>query len=222
MSEAIAVVCFDVGETLVDERPMWCRWADWLGVPRTTFFDELRGVIARREHHRRVFENIRPGFDFPAARAARVTAGDEPGFRPQDVHADAPACLYVLRARGYGIGISGNTPASVERFLHEAGFAADFVASSERWGVQKPSPAFFDKLAEAAGVAPNRIAYVGDRVDNDVIAPSAAGMTGIWLRRGLWVDVQRDWPEARDLPFAIDTLAALPALLTEIDDARRS
>ncbi len=34
-------VVFDVGETLVDETRYWDEWADWLGVPRFTFFAVL-------------------------------------------------------------------------------------------------------------------------------------------------------------------------------------
>lgn len=34
--------------------------------------------------------------------------------------------------------------------------------------MQKPAPAFFVRAVELAGVEPGKIAYVGDRVDNDV------------------------------------------------------
>ncbi len=32
----IRAVCFDVGETLIDETRHWGEWADFLGVPRLT------------------------------------------------------------------------------------------------------------------------------------------------------------------------------------------
>ena len=67
---ALEAVVFDLGETLVDETCIWGPWADWLGVPRLTFFGVLGGVIARGEDHSRVFEYIRPGFDRAAAREA--------------------------------------------------------------------------------------------------------------------------------------------------------
>lgn len=220
MTGKISVVCFDVGETLVDERGLWTRWADWLGLPHEVFLRELRSVIARREHHTRVFEIIRPGFDLAAARAARIAAGDPPGFMPGDLLPDALPCLAALRRQSYRIGISGNTPASTEQYLRAMGFAADFVASSESWGIAKPSRAFFDRLAAEAGAETDAIAYVGDRIDNDVLPAVAAGMTGIWLRRGLWAQVQRSWPEARDVPTAIDDLASLPALLAALADGR--
>lgn len=59
----IRAVVFDVGETLVDETRQWGAWADWLGVTRLTFFAALGAVIARGEHHRRVFDLVAPGVD---------------------------------------------------------------------------------------------------------------------------------------------------------------
>lgn len=49
-------VCFDVGETLIDETRVWATWADVLGIPRFTFMAALGGVIAQGEDHRRVFD----------------------------------------------------------------------------------------------------------------------------------------------------------------------
>ena len=50
----------------------------------------------------------------------------------------------------------------------------DFVGSSERWGVEKPAPEFFARVAET-GRPDAEIAYVGDRVDNDVRAGASGG-----------------------------------------------
>jgi len=216
----IRAVVFDVGETLIDERGMWQRWADWLGVPRRRFMEALAGVIARGEHHRRVFEIFRPGFDGAAAEKMRRTAGDDPGFRSEDFYPDALPCLRELKRSGLRIGIAGNTPSATERFLVEAGVPADFVASSETWGVEKPSPAFFAKIIETAGLPTRDIAYVGDRIDNDVLPAMRTGMTGVFLRRGLWADVHRYWPEAAGAEIAIDSLAELPGVLTALSVGR--
>lgn len=207
---------FDVGETLFDEHGLWGRWADWLGVPREDFRAELSRLIQSGRHHREVFDRFRPGFDMDATRAERLAAGDEPGFRPEDLFGDVRACLDALKARGIKVAIAGNNPRSVEVAIERSGLAPDLVASSERWGAEKPAAAFFEALQRACGVRPARIAYVGDRIDNDAIAATRAGMTGIWLRRGLWAEVQRDWPDAHGLPHVIDTLAELPALLDRL------
>jgi len=50
--------------------------------------------------------------------------------------------------------------------------------------VAKPNAAFFDKLAAASGHDRHEIAYVGDRLDNDIAPASQAGLVTVWVRRG--------------------------------------
>ena len=59
----IRAVCFDVGETLIDETREWNGWADFLGVPRLTLFTALGVSMWRGESHRKVFEIFRPDLD---------------------------------------------------------------------------------------------------------------------------------------------------------------
>jgi ribonucleotide monophosphatase NagD (HAD superfamily) len=95
-------VCFDVGETLIDETRIWSTWADILGLPRFTFLAAIGGAIAR---------------------------------------------------------------------------GRDFLAMSDALGVAKPEPAFFTRLLALLGdPEPGAVAYVGDRVDNDVEPARAAGL----------------------------------------------
>jgi HAD superfamily hydrolase (TIGR01509 family) len=101
---------------------------------------------------------------------------------------------------------SGNTPKFVEDDLRAH---VDAVASSARWGVQKPDPAFFERVVELAGVAPEKIAYVGDRVDNDVGPAIAAGMVGVHVKRGPWGHLQEPPASA----IRIRSLDELPAVL---------
>ena len=92
----IKVVFFDIGETLVDETRQWGAWADWLGIPRLTFFGVLGGLIERGEHHRRVFELLRPGIDLARERVARAEAGYSEHFERSDFYPDAIPCLAAL------------------------------------------------------------------------------------------------------------------------------
>jgi FMN phosphatase YigB (HAD superfamily) len=89
----------------------------------------------------------------------------------------------------------------------------DFVGSSERWGVEKPSPAFFVRIVEEARAPAREIAYVGDRLDNDVLPAVDAGMTGVFLRRGPWGRVHASWPDVRRATACIDSLNELPSVL---------
>jgi FMN phosphatase YigB (HAD superfamily) len=104
-------------------------------------------------------------------------------FTDAYLHPDALPCIEALRARGLRIGAAGNMRAVHEGFLRPH---VDFVGSSQRWGVEKPSPDFFARVIEEAGRPAGEIAYVGDRVDNDVLPALAAGMTAVHVRRGAW------------------------------------
>ena len=209
----IRAIFFDVGETLVDEVRLYRDYAMRMEVTHDFFMEKIEAAMAQRLPVRNVFDAVKPGFDFKAARAQRDAEGRKFVIGPQDLYADAAPCLAVLKSRGYFVGIVGNQPATAEPMLRQSGLAADFIATSEGWGVAKPDPAFFQKVIEAAGMPASQIAYVGDRVDNDVLPARAAGMHPILVRRGPWGRAQWTWPEAGEAHLRIESLAALHDLL---------
>lgn len=211
---AIRAAVFDVGETLVDETQSWGDWADWLHVPRFTFFAVLGGVIERGEHHRRVFELLRPGFDHAAARRQRLADGWRYEFTPADFYPDAVPCLQRLKVLGLRIGIAGNQPVEAARSLEECGVGADFIVTSQGLGFEKPDPRFFAEVIRLAGEPDgSRVAYIGDRLDNDVIPAAQAGMFTVFLKRGPWAHLQASQPGAARAVAEIHGLCDLPALL---------
>ena len=213
---SIKAVVFDVGETLVDETESWGDWADWLGVPRLTFFATLGSVIARGGDHREVFPILRPGIDLAAESRARQAAGRRAAVTIDDFYPDALVCLRALVEAGFVVGIAGNQPSETESVLASLDVPLALVASSERWGIHKPDPAFFAKIVTELGFEPAEIAYVGDRVDNDVKPAARAGLRAIFIRRGPWAFIQagRDDPPAAD--SSIDSLDELPAALANL------
>jgi HAD superfamily hydrolase (TIGR01509 family) len=218
----IEAVVFDVGETLVDETRSWGEWADWLGMPRLTFFAALGSAIERGLHHRSVFAELRPELDLDELRARVARSGRSPNrIGAADLYPDARACLEELRARGYWIGLAGNQPRSAEADLRDLGLALDLVITSESVGVEKPSAGFFARLVALAGCAPGEIAYVGDRLDNDVLPAIAAGMRGVFLRRGPWGFAHARRPEVAQAHARIESLADLPDLLDRLGGGAR-
>ncbi len=189
---AVEVVVFDIGETLVDETSAWQLAAETVGVPAFTVMGVLGGLAARGEHHTRVWEIL----DVPPPRAQ---------FGVGDFYDDARPCLERLR-ESYRVGAVGNTGVETEALVAPL---VDFVGSSMRWGVEKPSPAFFDRLVAEAGVSPEKIAYVGDRVDNDIVPVLAAGMVAVHIRRGPWGHLHAPPDDA----IRIRSLDELPAVL---------
>jgi HAD superfamily hydrolase (TIGR01662 family) len=182
-------VCLDVGETLIDETRIWSVWADELGVPRLTFHAALGAVIARGGEHRDVF----PMFDADdwQLRLAAVE-GTYGGFSAQDLYPDALRAIDSLRGAGYRVAVIANQPAVRADQLRAIGVETEVLAMSEALGVAKPDPGFFARALELMGTDdPGTVAYVGDRVDNDVRPASAAGMRAVWIRRGPWGVIQQ-------------------------------
>ena len=215
----IRAVCFDVGETLIDETREWNGWADFLGVPRLTLFTALGVTMERGQSLRRVFEIFRPDIEFSTVRQTRAQQGWRYTFEHDDLYPDARACLADLRARGLKVLIAGNQPKEAESALRALDLPADFIASSAGWGVSKPDPRFFQNVVEAAGVPAADIAYVGDRVDNDVIPSRAAGMTAVFLRRGPWGWMHEERAEIAQAHLRLRSLDGLGERLASLGGA---
>ncbi|MFI0447018.1 HAD family hydrolase [Actinomadura sp. 6N118] len=209
----IEAVFFDIGETLVSEGEIYGRWADWLGVPRHTFLTKLGAVLVTGGTHMDVFEYFRPGFDLAVEEKRRAEAGIPNGFGADDLYPDARDCLARLRAQGLYVGIAGNQPAEAAEQLEALHLDADVIGISDIWGVEKPAQEFFERCAQLADLLPERVLYVGDRIDNDVRPALALGMQVAFLRRGPWGHIQEDDEALARCRFVLDDLTGLPALV---------
>lgn len=212
----IRAVVFDVGETLVDETRAWGVWADWLGVPRLTFFAALGAVIARNGQHREVFELFRPGIDLRAEAERLGVAGLSDLVSLDDLYPDALPALRGLVAAGFRVALAGNQPAPAADVLAEIDVPFEFIGTSAAWGIRKPSPAFFDRIVAELDLPPPEIAYVGDRLDNDVRPAAAAGFRTVLVRRGPWgwLSVGRTRPP--EAAAVIDSLSELRGALRDL------
>jgi len=206
---AVSVVFFDFGFTLWNEEDTWNGWADWLGVSRLEFFAVLGSVIERGEHHHCVFRAFRPGFDITEERERRKALGRSDAFRPDQLYPDVIPCLRELQAAGYQTGVAGNHFADFAETLRHMHAPLNFIGSSEEWSVEKPAPEFFVRIAEVSGVPPAQIAYVGDRLDNDVLPAKAAGMVSVFLPRGPWGRIHALRQEAAEADIRIGSLSEL-------------
>ena len=83
-------------------------------------------------------------------------------------------------------------------------------------GVEKPNPAFFERVAAALDLEPRAIAYVGDRIDNDVRPAAAAGMRAIFIRRGPWAFLQAVDGPPPEAAATIDSLLELPEIVARL------
>ncbi|GAA1275266.1 HAD family hydrolase [Sphaerisporangium rubeum] len=214
----IRVVVFDVGETLVDETRIWTRWAERLGVTPFTMHGVLGGMAALDRSHREAFEVVRPGIDIGAE--IEAWRRDDPdglreNFDADDLYPDVRPGLASLRDAGYQVIIAGNQPVQAYDALTAMDLPVDAVYTSAGWSVTKPHPAFFGKVAAAAGCPPEEILYVGDRLDNDILPGRQAGMRTALIRRGPWGHLHATRPTASAADLIVDTIPDITIALVE-------
>jgi HAD superfamily hydrolase (TIGR01662 family) len=203
---ALRAVVFDVGETLVDEERWWRELCRRLGLQPHVVWAALGATIARGEEHDALWGHL--GIEKPAGWWNELT------YSLEDLYPDAFDCLRRVRDLGLRVGIVGNQTEAMEAWARDAAaLPADVIASSASLGVRKPDTAFFERVAELVECDPPQVAYVGDRVDNDVLPAARAGLVAVHVRRGPWGRLQRTPPEAT---LGLDDLASLPEALASL------
>ena len=196
---------FDVGETLVDEERWWRRLCERAGLQPHVAWAALGVTIERGEEHDALWGHL--GLESPTGWWQEIP------YSLDDLYPDAWECLERVGELGFRVGIVGNQTETLEAWARESALPADVVSSSASLGVRKPDPAFFARVAELMGLAPVELAYVGDRVDNDVLPAAAVGLAAVHVRRGPWGRLQRTPPEA---VLGLDDLASLPDALASL------
>lgn len=178
-----AWVCLDIGETLVDETRVWTTWARLLDVTPLVLHAALGAAIVRGGSYPEALWRFDPRWEdrVPAFEAAYGA------FTHGDLYPDALQGLAAMSAAGLGVAVIGNQPAARTAQLRALGVDPDVMAMSEELGAAKPDPRFYDLALAAMGDPdPSTVAYVGDRVDNDVRPAVAHGLRAVHLRRGPW------------------------------------
>ena len=107
-----------------------------------------------------------------------------------------PARTVRLRDEGLWLDIAGNQTVRAGSLLRGLGLPADMIATSDDWGVSKPSLGFFRKMIEVSPFGPGEILYVGDRLDNDIMPAARLGLRTALINRGPWAMIWQDDPAA--------------------------
>jgi len=209
MTRQVQAVVFDIGETLVDETRHWAAVAQYAGIPQLTLMGVLGGLIERREHHRSLFgylniESVDPNI-----------FGYE--IEVQDLYPDVVSVLRQLKTGGYTIGVTGNQPLGAVQQVVSLGLPVDFAGSSADWGVAKPDPAFFERIAAGLDLEYDQILYVGDRLDYDVLPAQEIGMHAALIHRGPWGYLHATWPGVESVEHRIDGLTGVLRVLDRIN-----
>ncbi|MFO7277615.1 MAG: HAD family hydrolase [Pseudomonadota bacterium] len=226
----IRAVAFDLDDTLWDIAPVIARaearLIEWMRehcprIPERFTLEDMRAARLRlaEEHPHRTHDYTWLRLEALAHHARECGYGEEIAARgfevfyaarnELDVFEDVRPALARLGER-FLLGTLSNGNADLRRIgLH--GFFRVSLSAREV-GAAKPDPRGFLRLAEALGVRPSEILYVGDDPVLDVAGARAVGMRTAWInRRG------EPWPEglqAADLCVA-DCLALADHLLAE-------
>lgn len=210
----IETMVFDVGETLIRDDRYWAQWADWLGVPRHTLSALVGAVATQGRDSADALRTLRPDMDIGEAHRAREASGRGEHLDESDLYPDVRPALGALRGLGIRIVLADNRTTTAGSLLRGLDLPADLVVTSGDWGVEKPSPGFFDRVLEVSGAAPERTVYVGDHPAEDVFPAREAGLRTAHVRRGPWGHLWADDPQVvAAADWRVNTLTELPLLM---------
>lgn len=226
MDPGDAGVLFDVGYCLMDETPRLRHALAWLA-PALAAAGCPRGEAELHAAYLAACRRPDPGepsllvqmlgsLAVPSDEAARLRKAIPWDAVPLEAYPETVGALRELHAAGLRLGVLANQPASSLADLERTGIAelCDGVWLSAAVGLSKPDPRFFRLALDGWALPPGRVAYVGDRPDNDVAPARALGLISVRLRRGphaeqaVRTDVERADIEARDLMEAARRLVA--------------
>ena len=205
------VVLFDIDGTLVDHdgalRDAVCRWltgghlatqeqcdeglvALWDDVAERHFPAFRAGEISFQEQRRRRLREFLPHLHVRAERMGdqeldaifgNYLTHYEGAWRAYD---DVVPCLSALLGVRLAVLSNGDQSQQADK-LRRTGLATYFeaVLTSGELGAAKPYPDAFHRACQRLRAEPRRVLYVGDRLDVDARAASAAGLSGVWLNR---------------------------------------
>lgn len=234
----ISVILFDLDDTLFAHRRAvedgvvtYLRAIGLLADDADSAAEAARWSALEEEHYTRY---LRGELDYLGQRRARATdfvkpygvefASDEASEKWFEtylneyraawrLHDDALPALRALSRFRLGIITNGVTHFQQPK-LDALGIAPFFehTITSGDFGTVKPDPRIFLHACAVFGVAPIEAAYIGDRLHTDAIGAANAGLTGVWLNRG--VASGEDQAEAASAGVLVtDSLDAVPSLL---------
>ena len=103
---------------------------------------------------------------------------------------DVVPALTDLKARGLILGLISNVDYDIIPLLNETGLSEllQIIVTSQESGFNKPQPEIFQEALRRAGVQASEAMYVGDQYRVDVVGASQAGMKGVLLDRGDYLE----------------------------------
>lgn len=100
---------------------------------------------------------------------------------------DVRELLQTIRSRGKRVIVASDTyleKRHLDRIFAHLGIDQyiDAIYASSEYGLGKHSGRLFHKILESESVEPSKLLHVGDNFESDVLRPTQAGMTAVFLR----------------------------------------
>lgn len=238
---AVAAVLLDVDDTLVDTRsafrtailgaidawlpdlpqerrePAVLHWAE---DPGGYFRAYTRGELTMEQQRRHRVADLHRTFGGPELSPDQFAAwvrGYEAAFEAAwRLLPGALELLDALAADGLPVGAVTNASRALQTGkLARVGLTdrLPLLACVDDVGRGKPDPAMWHRACARLGLAPDRVAYLGDELDVDARGARDAGLLGIWFDRHGTGHLPPDVPVVRvlgELPGLLRDLAARP------------
>jgi HAD superfamily hydrolase (TIGR01509 family) len=186
-----AAIAFDLFGTLVQlrERTLHREVPRLLGVPGRRWVELVREQLLRRS-----FADVDAFASFicRSLTGASTEAMVHRCARAVEREADSAivldgvvTLLRFLKGRGFRLAVASNVSSvhrdvvwrfNLQQWLEACVFSCDVECC-------KPEPAFYRRLCDSLGLAPDQVLVVGDSWPNDVLAPRALGMPALHVAR---------------------------------------
>ena len=190
----VRAVAFDIDGTLYPNRRMYTH-SVWFSLSRPRFLWNFGKV-------RRSIRNVRPIEDFralqdsllaramhiPVERAHRridraVYRTWQKSFRRIRPYPYVRQFIGKLKEAGFPLGVLSDFPIGQKLEYLQLADLWTCVVSSEDTGYLKPNPEPFQRLAECLGCPPEKILYIGNSYEYDILGAHRVGMATAHLAR---------------------------------------
>ncbi|HFI0041538.1 TPA: HAD family hydrolase [Streptococcus suis] len=177
-------IFFDLGSTLLDEESAYSYYIDKCVKKLQSLDIEISADSYKKkmvEYSHKSLDPIRATWQYFAPTETRPLWTNE-GVRLY------PETIDVLEklSQNYRLGIVANQSTSFRELLKEWGIESYFqlIILSEEVGLSKPDPTIFTLALQKANIPADRVVYVGDRYDNDILPAKSLGMYTIRILTG--------------------------------------
>lgn len=177
-------IFFDLGSTLLDEEAAYGYYIDKCVKKLESLAIEVSSDSYKKkmaEYAHKSLDPIRATWHYFAPTEPRPLWTNE-GIK---FYSEVREVLETL-SKYHRLGIVANQSSSVRELLKEWGTESYFqlLILSEEVGLSKPDTTIFTLALQKANIPADRVVYVGDRYDNDILPAKSLGMWTVRILTG--------------------------------------